>query len=92
MQGLVFSMNFQQSSRFGALDTGSVAAIDGRWKYVHYRGQFKGSYVPKLEDSLYDLRTDPGENVNLIAVHPAVAAGMRTAIEAQLRVHGGPVR
>jgi len=88
----VFSMIFEQSNRFGVLHTGSVAMIEGRWKYVRYRGQSKYPYMPKLEDLLYDLQADPGENSNLIAIEPIIASRMRAAIEEKLRVHGEPVK
>ena len=92
MEGAVFSMNFEQSSRFGKLDTGTVAMIEERWKYVHYRGKPKYPLMPKLEDSLYDLQTDPNENTNLIPAQPEIAAKMLGVIQDQLRQHGGPVK
>jgi arylsulfatase A-like enzyme len=92
MEGAVFSMSFEQSNRFGKLDTGSVAMIEGRWKYVHYRGKAHYPLMPNLEDSLYDVQSDPGENVNLITAEPAVAAAMRSVIEEKLRLHGGPLK
>lgn len=88
----VFSMNFEQNDRYGELHTGSVAMIEGRWKYVHYRGQIKYPMMPKLEDSLYDLESDPGEETNLIPAHPAIAAKMLARIQEELRRHGGPVK
>ena len=91
MRRLVFSMNFQQSNRFGTLNNGSVAAIEANWKYVHYRGRLRGSHMPKLEDSLYDLEADPGENTNLVALQPLEAKRLRDAIAEQLRVNGGPL-
>jgi len=92
MEGAVFSMSFEQSNRFGQLDTGSVAMIEGRWKYIHYRGNPQYPLMPTLEDSLYDLQSDPGENVNLITAQPAIAATMRSTIDENLRQHGGPLK
>lgn len=92
MAGVVFSMNFEEVNRYGELSTGSVAMIDERWKFVHYRGPLKYPMMPKLEDSLYDLQTDPGEETNLISTHPAVAAKMLAQIEEELRRYGGPVK
>ena len=90
MEGPIFSMNFEQNSRFKELTTGSVAMIAGRWKYVHYYGSIHYPMMPKLVDSLYDLETDAGENTSLIAEQPAVAAKMLRAIQEQLRIHGKP--
>lgn len=36
-----------------------------------------GYGVKQIEESLFDLETDPGENTDVIAVHPDVAARMR---------------
>ena len=90
-EGPVFSMNFEQNSRFKELTTGSVAMIEGKWKYVHYRGPIHYPMMPKLVDSLHDLEADPGENTNLIAEQPAIATRMRTAIKDRLRVRGNPL-
>jgi len=92
LDGPVFAMNFEQSNRFGPLDTGSVAMIEGRWKYIHYLGHIHYPMMLKLEDSLYDLQADPGEMTNLVATQSAIAARMRLAIEEQLRLHGGPLQ
>jgi arylsulfatase A-like enzyme len=85
----VFSMNFQQSRRFGPLQNGSVAMIHGWWKYVHYFGSIKYPQMPELRDALYDLEADPSETRNLASVRPDVAARMRGEIEARLRGHAG---
>lgn len=87
----VFSMNFEQSSRYGALSTGAVAMLEGRWKYIHYLGRLNYPMMPKLEDALYDLDSDPKEDINLIAIHQDIAGKMLREIETQLRLHGGPV-
>lgn len=83
----VFSMNFEQNPRFRDLSVGSVAMIEGRWKYVRYLGRQRGLMVPDLADSVYDLRSDPGETRDLVSSEPAVAARMRAAIDEQLRLH-----
>lgn len=90
MSGMVFSMNFQESSKFGRLENGTIAAIEGRWKYIHYRGRIRSSQAPRLEDALYDLQNDPGESANLATIHPAIASRMLGAIEEQLRKHVRP--
>lgn len=87
----IFSMNFQQSYCFGELNTGTVVMIDGDWKYVHYFGDIQYPMMPELVDSLYNLRSDPGENVNLVTVQSAIAKQMLAAIERQLQIHGGSV-
>lgn len=84
-----FSMNFEQSNRFGNLHTGSVAMIDGRWKYVHYVRHSMPPQMPNSEDSLYDLQTDQDEYTNLVASRPEVATRMLAAVEQQLMLHGG---
>lgn len=89
---VAFSMNFEQSSCFDQLNRGTVAMIEGRWKYVRYYGHLSYPLMPKLEDSLYDLKRDPGENNNVVAAHPKTAARMRVAIEEQMRRHRGPIR
>jgi arylsulfatase A-like enzyme len=88
----VFSMNFQQSTRLGPLDTGTVAMIDGRWKYVHYFGKIYYPYMPALEDALYDLVADPTEGSNQIRSQPERASGMRKEIEARLAQHARPLQ
>ena len=90
MDGPVFSMNFEQNSRFKGFNVGSIAMIEGRWKYVRYLGHLRGPLIPPLADAVYDLQSDPGETSNLVSVQAAVAARMRNAIEEQLRRHDQP--
>jgi arylsulfatase A-like enzyme len=85
----VFSMNFQQSRRFGPLESGSVAMIRGRYKYVHYFGPIRYPRMPELRDTLHDLEADPSEARNLVSVLTDVASRMRGEIEERLRRHGG---
>jgi arylsulfatase A-like enzyme len=81
----VFSMSFERNAREGPLTTGSVAMIDGDWKYVRYTGH---PAAPRhLDDELYRLDVDPDERDNLAAAHRDVAAGMRSAIERQVEMH-----
>ncbi len=89
--GPIFSMNFEQNPRFGALKTGSVAVIDGRWKLIHYMGALHYPFMPPLHDELYDVAADPGERTNLAARQPAVAERLRGLITAALTRHGGQV-
>ena len=87
-----FSMNFQQATRLGPLDAGSVAMFEGRWKYVHYFGRFHYPRMPQLVDELYDLAADPRETSNQVALQPQLARRMREAIEAKLEQHGGRIQ
>ena len=91
LERAVFSMNFQQSKRLGPLDTGSVAMLEGRWKYVHYTGKIHYPHIPPLEDELYDLAADPHEAVNRIAAEAEVASRMRREIQAKLEKHAGRI-
>ena len=83
----VFSMNFQQSSRSGSLANGSVAMIQGRWKYVAYFGAISYPFMPELKDALYDLEQDPWETNNVASADPERASQMRGQIEARLGRH-----
>lgn len=88
----VFAMNLEQSSRYGALGAGSVAMLEGRWKYIHYRGKLNYPLMPKLEDALYDLDSDPLEEINLVATHAEIAERMLREIQRRLSIHGVPVQ
>jgi len=87
----IFSMNFEQSRRLGKLATGTVAMIEGQWKYVRFIGAIRFPYMPKLEDALYDIAKDPDENVNLVDQQKDVAAHMRESIDHEIQKHGGPL-
>lgn len=87
----IFSMNFEQNPRFGALKTGSIAVIEGRWKLIHYMGALHYPFMPPLHDELYDVIADPGERTNLAAQQPAVVRRLRGLIAAALAQHGGRV-
>jgi arylsulfatase A-like enzyme len=86
----VFAMSFEQSNRFGELDTGTVVMVEGRWKYTHYLGRIKYPMMPRLEDTLHDIVADPHEETSLRAEHPAIAARMLNEIRDRLRRHGRP--
>ncbi len=85
--GGAFSMNFEQSDRFGRLTHGSVAVIDRNWKLVHYIGTLHYPLMSALHDELYDLATDRGESKNLATSEPDQTMRLRTLIDAQLAVH-----
>jgi len=87
----IFSMNFEQNPRFGALKTGSVAVIEGRWKLIHYMGALHYPFMPALHDELYDVITDPAERTDLAAQQPAIVRQLRGLIAAALARHGGRV-
>lgn len=86
----IFSMTLELNSRFGPLHEGTVAMIDGSWKYVHYRGYVPSASQPALHDELYKLDADPDEKRNLISQHPDIAATMKAAIETQFQLHSRP--
>ncbi len=69
---------------------GSFAIRDGQWKLALCPGS-GGWSAPKPgskeekglpEFQLYDLATDPGEQVNLVARHPERVAAMKAALQA----------
>ena len=86
----VFSMNFEQNNRFAPFTTGSVAMIDGPWKYVRYLGHIHYPYMPALENTLVNLLADPAETANVAGAHPAIAERMNRAIEDELARHNSP--
>lgn len=83
----VFSMNFERASRFGKLSVGTVAIIDGPWKYVRYIG-YRPSDLHGLTDALYDVVKDPAETIDQSAAFPLVSARLRQAIDAQMAARG----
>lgn len=85
----VFSMNFERANRFAALTAGSVAMLQGPYKYVHYLGLEKFSDYPPLPDALFDVMADPAETHDLIAAQPEKATEMLAVIKEQLAIHGG---
>lgn len=87
MNGVIYSMNFEQNSRFRPLTTGTIAMIEAQWKYISYFGPISYAMMPKLEDALYDLGADPNETKNLVTEQPAIAARMRSAIAAKLLIN-----
>ncbi|HUN74988.1 MAG TPA: sulfatase-like hydrolase/transferase [Steroidobacteraceae bacterium] len=86
--GPVFSMNFEQSYRYGTLKNGSVAAIDGNWKLIHYMGTLRYPFMPRVHDELYDLSVDRAELRDVAAAHPSEVRKLRASINAELAAHG----
>jgi arylsulfatase A-like enzyme len=71
------------------------AARVGKWK-AHYFTQ-AGYGVPKPEAHdpplLFDVQTDPGENVNVAAKHPEVLAEIAAAVARhRATVHAAPTQ
>jgi arylsulfatase A-like enzyme len=87
----VFAMNFEKNSVFGPLRTGSVAVLEGRYKYVRHLGALSYPLMPKIEESLYDLETDPAEERNLASQMPGLAARMGAQIKAEVALHSLPI-
>lgn len=84
----VFSMNFEQNPNRGRLRTGSVAAIEGRWKLIEHFGTLRYPRMPQLNDELYDLSSDPGELKNVALDVPEVREHLHALIAGQLALHG----
>jgi arylsulfatase A-like enzyme len=87
----VFAMNFEQNPRRSSLVTGSVAVIEGHWKFVEYMGTLHYRLMPPLNDQLYDLSADPNEQANQISDFPDEAQRLRGVIAAELLRHGAAV-
>ncbi len=86
----VWSMGFELSPRTGPITTGSIAMIDGAYKYVRYWGQPDKPGFRDLRDALYNLAADPGETRDLSATEPARSARMRAEIDRQRAAHLRP--
>lgn len=88
----VFSMNFEDSLRYSKLPAGSVAVIDGPWKFIHRFGYYPGMYPVSLEDSLYNLHDDPDETYNAAQERPDVAGRLMSMVFNQLKAHASHPR
>lgn len=84
---LVFSMNLQDSYRRSELPSGSIAVIDGPWKFVHHFGYRPDMYPVSLENALYNLTEDPDENSNVARQNPEVAARLMATVYQRLQAH-----
>ena len=87
----IFAMAFEENPRRSALTTGSVAAIDGRWKLVHFMGALNYPLMPPSHDELYDLAADPHELTNRISEEPAEAQRLLELVASALARHGAPL-
>ncbi len=86
-----FAMNFERNRRFDELRTGSIAMLQGQWKYVHYLNLKPYVNMPPITDELYDLRADPREQANLLTAQPQRSATMKAAILEELQKHAAAV-
>jgi arylsulfatase A-like enzyme len=86
----VYAMNFEQNRVSGPLENGTVALLDGRYKYVRYLGQIRYPYMPKLQDGLYDVVSDPAEKDDLSLTRPEISVRMRAAIDAAVSKYSLP--
>ena len=65
-----------------------VALRAGDWKYIPGRESGRAMGFGPMEDSLFNLATDPGEQRNLIAQHPEKAAAMANQLQALIDSKG----
>ncbi len=68
----IFSMNLESDPTFGAISKGTIAVRDDEFKYV--------LRLNLHEEELYQYKTDPLEEHNLIASDPEVARRMRDVV------------
>jgi arylsulfatase A-like enzyme len=87
----IFAMDFEQNRSLGRLSTGSVAALNDRWKLVRFIGKPQYPHMPPLETQLFDLANDPGEQQNVATTHGDVVAALSSQIDEQLARFGNAV-
>ncbi len=73
----LFSMNLETNSVFQPIQQGTVAVIDGDWKFIER--------LETGKSSLYDYRTDPFEKDDVLGSQPVIAAQMRDLLASKLR-------
>jgi arylsulfatase A-like enzyme len=73
----VFSMNLERNGVFGRISTGTIAMMDGDFKYV--------SDLSSHKEDLYRYRVDEYEDHDLIASRPDVAKDMRESLLQKLK-------
>lgn len=61
----IFVSQEEKNSRYSRLRSGTIAIIDGQWKYVRYLGTGK--------EELFDLAHDDNDEFNLVKYHRPVA-------------------
>jgi hypothetical protein len=72
----VFSMNLESDRAFDPISKGTLAIVDGEFKFV--------STLSTGQQTLYRYRTDAREEINLIGSEPDVANRMHGALQSQL--------
>ena len=68
----IFSMNLEPNSTFKTVTQGTVAVMDGDYKFVRYLDSGK--------EQLYRYKTDKGEENNLVQSQPELAQTMRNVL------------
>jgi arylsulfatase A-like enzyme len=68
----IFSMNLEPNRIFAPITKGTVAVMDGEYKFVRY--------LDSGREQLYRYRTDNGEEHDLIQSDPEVAARLRKVL------------
>ena len=58
-----------------------VALREGDWKYIPGKSELWAKGFAPAEDSLFNLKDDPGEQINVIAKHPERAASMAAQLK-----------
>ena len=72
----LFSMNLETDSVFQPIKQGTVAVIDGDWKFIERLGTGN--------PSLYHYKTDPFEKEDVLSSQPLIAAQMRDLLANKL--------
>jgi arylsulfatase A-like enzyme len=74
---IVFSMHARQNAKLSPLTKVSLAAMQGKYKFVQYKGYTGYANV----EELFDLENDPEELNNIAAEKSAVAAMLKDALQ-----------
>jgi arylsulfatase A-like enzyme len=81
---LVYSMALESDSTFAPISRGTIAAIDGEFKYVYHLDTHQGS--------LYRYKLDPAGNHNLDHSEPEVELRLRSDLLNELREVNAGIR
>lgn len=65
----------------GSYEPSQLSVRKGRWKLAQLRAPRDRMQFDREEFELYDLETDPGEEIDLSAAHPEVVAELRSAVD-----------
>jgi arylsulfatase A-like enzyme len=76
-RSFIYSMNLEPNRVFDPIQKGTVAIIDGEYKYVYQ--------LEKQQESLYRYKTDELEEHNLVGSQPEVSTRLRTALFDKLK-------